>query len=176
MLSRSFVYFLVGYYLDEGVHSLQKTEAALVQASLERKLVSTAIRNVLDRTPWNSFRYLQAWSAQREGGLTCYSPIFIIQPGSDPLFNSVIPECFLKWFTAQNSIFVPGKLVINAVLLVYSALVIPFQLSFWVEDDVCNPSPTLYCDVFVDTIFLVNMIEIMIRGFVYTSGCNNCLF
>ena len=51
MLSRSFVYFLVGYYLDEGVHSLQKTEAALVQASLERKLVSTAIRNVLDRTP-----------------------------------------------------------------------------------------------------------------------------
>ena len=87
-----------------------------------------------------------------------------------------IPEFFLKWFAAQNSIFFPGKLVINAVLLVYSALVIPFQLSFWVEDDVCNPSPTLYCDVFVDTIFLVNMIEIMIRGFVYTSGCNNCLF
>ena len=62
------------------------------------------------------------------------------------------------------------------MLLVYSALVIPFQLSFWVEDDVCNPSPTLYCDVLVDTIFLVNMIEIMVLGFVYTSGCKNWLF
>jgi hypothetical protein len=49
----------------------------------------------------------------------------------------------------------PAKLLLNAGFLVYTALVVPVQLSFWRDEDVCDPFPTLYFDVIIDTFFLV---------------------
>ena len=43
----------------------------------------------------------------------------------------------------------------SCVFLIYSAYVVPMQLSFWITDDLCNPFPTLYSDVLVDTYFMV---------------------
>ena len=50
---------------------------------------------------------------------------------------------------------ITGKLVFNALLLVYSAAVVPIQLSFWEKQDICHVYPTLFCDLLVDTVFLV---------------------
>ncbi len=44
---------------------------------------------------------------------------------------------------------------LSCLLLAYSAYVVPMQLSFWITDDLCNPFPTLYSDIFVDSYFLV---------------------
>jgi hypothetical protein len=44
---------------------------------------------------------------------------------------------------------------LSCLLLAYSAYVVPMQLSFWITDDLCNPFPTLYSDIVVDTYFLV---------------------
>ncbi len=46
-------------------------------------------------------------------------------------------------------------MAVSCLLLAYSAYVVPMQLSFWITDDLCNPFPTLYSDVFVDTYFMV---------------------
>ena len=49
-----------------------------------------------------------------------------------------------------------GKLLLNAVMLSYSAAIVPVQLSFWEPIDICTARPTLYFDVLVDTFFLVS--------------------
>ncbi len=43
----------------------------------------------------------------------------------------------------------------SCLLLAYSSYAVPMQLSFWSNDDPCNPFPTLYIDIFVDTFFMV---------------------
>ncbi len=43
----------------------------------------------------------------------------------------------------------------SCLLLAYSAYAVPMQLSFWDREDPCNPFPTLYIDIFVDTFFMV---------------------
>ncbi len=48
-----------------------------------------------------------------------------------------------------------AKVVLTGVLLVYSSLIVPVQLSFWMKDDPCFVVPTLTLDVFVDFFFLV---------------------
>ena len=46
--------------------------------------------------------------------------------------------------------------MVNATLLVYSAAVVPLQLSLW-ERKLCQPVPTLYFDIIVDSFFLVKL-------------------
>ena len=46
-------------------------------------------------------------------------------------------------------------MALSCLLLAYSAYVVPMQLSFWITDDLCNPFPTLYSDILVDTYFMV---------------------
>jgi hypothetical protein len=48
-----------------------------------------------------------------------------------------------------------GMLSMSCLLLAYSAYAVPMQLSFWDREDPCNPFPTLYIDIFVDTFFMV---------------------
>ena len=50
---------------------------------------------------------------------------------------------------------VTGKLLMNAMMLFYSAAIVPVQLSFWEQQDICYVPPTIYFDVFVDSFFLV---------------------
>ncbi len=50
-----------------------------------------------------------------------------------------------------------GMMAVSCLLLGYSAYVVPMQLSFWITDDLCNPFPTLYSDVVVDTYFMVRL-------------------
>ena len=51
--------------------------------------------------------------------------------------------------------FLTAKLLLHAGLLVYTALVVPVQLSLWRDEDVCDPFPTLYFDTVIDSFFLV---------------------
>ena len=44
---------------------------------------------------------------------------------------------------------------ISAILLLYSAVVVPFQICMWDYSDPCNTFPTLRFDMFVDTFFMV---------------------
>ncbi len=44
----------------------------------------------------------------------------------------------------------------NAVLLVYTLILVPVQICLWNYDDPCNKFPTLYFDVIVDTFFMVD--------------------
>ena len=48
-----------------------------------------------------------------------------------------------------------GMMLASCCFLIYSAYVVPMQLSFWMRDDPCDPFPTLYSDALVDTYFLV---------------------
>ncbi len=48
-----------------------------------------------------------------------------------------------------------GMMLASCAFLIYSAYVVPMQLSFWMRDDPCDPFPTLYSDAVVDTYFLV---------------------
>jgi hypothetical protein len=50
-------------------------------------------------------------------------------------------------------------LSMSCLLLAYSAYAVPMQLSFWDREDPCNPFPTLYIDIFVDSFFLVHAWE-----------------
>ena len=49
----------------------------------------------------------------------------------------------------------PGMLLTSAVLLVYTAMIVPIQICMWNYDDPCNMFPTLFFDVFVDIFFMV---------------------
>ena len=46
-------------------------------------------------------------------------------------------------------------LFISAALLLYSAVIVPFQICMWDYTDPCNVFPTLRFDMFVDTFFMV---------------------
>ena len=46
----------------------------------------------------------------------------------------------------------------SCLLLAYSSYAVPMQLSFWDREDPCNPFPTLYIDIFVDSFFIVRAI------------------
>ncbi len=46
--------------------------------------------------------------------------------------------------------------MLSCLFLVYSAYVVPMQLSFWMRDNPCDPFQTLYTDLLVDTFFLVS--------------------
>ena len=46
-------------------------------------------------------------------------------------------------------------LFVSAILLLYSAVVVPFQICMWDYSDPCNTFPTLDFDMFVDTFFVV---------------------
>jgi hypothetical protein len=43
----------------------------------------------------------------------------------------------------------------SCLLLVYTALFVPMQLSFWQSSDPCYVAPTLYFDLFTDLYFMV---------------------
>ena len=49
-------------------------------------------------------------------------------------------------------------LFISAALLLYSAVIVPFQICMWDYTDPCNVFPTLRFDMFVDTFFMVSPI------------------
>ncbi len=46
-------------------------------------------------------------------------------------------------------------LFVSAILLLYSAAVVPFQICMWDYTDPCNVFPTLQFDMFVDLFFVV---------------------
>ncbi len=43
---------------------------------------------------------------------------------------------------------------LSCILLLYTALIVPMQLTFWQNDDPCVVAPTLYLDLFADVYFL----------------------
>jgi hypothetical protein len=47
-------------------------------------------------------------------------------------------------------------LFVSAILLLYSAAVVPFQICMWDYSDPCNIFPTLQFDMFVDSFFMVH--------------------
>jgi hypothetical protein len=51
-------------------------------------------------------------------------------------------------------------LFISAILLLYSAVVVPFQICIWDYSDPCNIFPMLRFDMFVDFFFMVPMLLI----------------
>jgi hypothetical protein len=46
-------------------------------------------------------------------------------------------------------------LFVSGLLLLYSAVIVPFQICMWDYSDPCNTFPTLNLDMCVDTFFLV---------------------
>ena len=46
-------------------------------------------------------------------------------------------------------------LFVSGILLLYSAIIVPFQICVWDYSDPCNTFPTLHFDIGVDTFFLV---------------------
>jgi hypothetical protein len=48
-----------------------------------------------------------------------------------------------------------GILFVSAILLLYSAVVVPFQICMWDYSNPCNIFPTLRFDMFVDVFFMV---------------------
>ena len=49
-----------------------------------------------------------------------------------------------------------AMLFCSGMLLLYSAIIVPFQICIWDYNDPCNIFPTLFFDLGVDTFFLVN--------------------
>ena len=47
----------------------------------------------------------------------------------------------------------------SAMLLIYTAVIVPVQICMWNYDDPCNMFPTLFFDVFVDAFFMVGSIS-----------------
>ena len=47
-------------------------------------------------------------------------------------------------------------LFVSGLLLLYSAVVVPFQICMWDYSDPCNTFPTLHLDIAVDTFFLAS--------------------
>ena len=54
-----------------------------------------------------------------------------------------------------------AMLFISALLLLYSAVVVPFQICMWDYTDPCNTFPTLRFDMFVDTFFMVTCLFVL---------------
>jgi hypothetical protein len=48
-----------------------------------------------------------------------------------------------------------AMLFCSGMLLLYSSVIVPFQICVWDYEDACNMFPTLFFDFFVDTFFLV---------------------
>ena len=46
-------------------------------------------------------------------------------------------------------------LFLNALFLLYTAIIVPVQIFMWDYTDPCNKFPTIYLDLCVDTFFLV---------------------
>ena len=46
-------------------------------------------------------------------------------------------------------------LIASAILLLYTAVIVPVQICMWTYDNPCKIFPTLYFDLFVDTFFMV---------------------
>ena len=57
-----------------------------------------------------------------------------------------------------------GKLLVQALVLIYSAAIVPSQLSFWLTSNMCHPNPIIYSDAVVDSLFLVRLDD-SISGF-----------
>jgi hypothetical protein len=55
---------------------------------------------------------------------------------------------------------------ISGILLLYSAVVVPFQICVWDYSDPCNMFPTLYFDIYVDMFFLVRK-RALLSTFIY---------
>jgi hypothetical protein len=55
-------------------------------------------------------------------------------------------------------------LFISGLFLLYSAVVVPFQICMWDYSDPCNLFPTLQLDLAVDTFFLVIFLAEKRRG------------
>ncbi len=49
--------------------------------------------------------------------------------------------------------------IFSGCLLLYTAFVVPVQLSFWNSNDPCDTNPTLPFDMFTDLFFLVSALE-----------------
>jgi hypothetical protein len=49
-------------------------------------------------------------------------------------------------------------LFISGVFLLYSSIVVPFQIFMWDYSDACNLFPTLLLDVGIDTFFMVRQL------------------
>jgi hypothetical protein len=51
----------------------------------------------------------------------------------------------------------------SGMLLLYSAIIVPFQICIWDYTDPCNIFPTLFFDLGVDTFFLVSSLQQLIH-------------
>ena len=58
-------------------------------------------------------------------------------------------------------------LFISASLLLYSAVIVPFQICMWDYTDPCHTVPTLRFDMFVDAFFMVRQTALA------QSGCES---
>jgi hypothetical protein len=53
-------------------------------------------------------------------------------------------------------VLIAGQLFLSGMLLLYTALVAPVQVFVWeLNEEECDPFPTLYFDIAVDIFFLV---------------------
>ena len=60
--------------------------------------------------------------------------------------------------------------ILSACMLVYSAFIVPIQLTFWNVDDPCWAYPTLYFDMFVDVFFLFESFYSLFVGVLDSKG------
>ena len=60
--------------------------------------------------------------------------------------------------------------IVSAGMLVYSAFMVPIQLTFWNVDDPCWVYPTLYFDMFVDVFFLFETFYSLFVGVLDSKG------
>ena len=60
--------------------------------------------------------------------------------------------------------------IVSAMMLVYSAFMVPVQLTFWNVDDPCWVYPTLYFDMFLDIFFLVETFYSLFVGILDSKG------
>ncbi len=56
-------------------------------------------------------------------------------------------------------------LFVSAILLLYSAAVVPFQICMWDYNDPCNVFPTLQFDMFVDVFFMVGSLWVELAAY-----------
>ena len=51
-------------------------------------------------------------------------------------------------------------LFLNALFLLYTAILSPAQIFLWDNDDDCNMFPTLYLDLCIDSFFMVGNLSL----------------
>mmetsp|Transcript_21267 Transcript_21267/g.44670 ORF Transcript_21267/g.44670 Transcript_21267/m.44670 type:complete len:393 (+) Transcript_21267:2-1180(+) len=95
--------------------------------------------------------------------------IFGIQPRNDA--KGILGSKLIYPFSP----FHVGVEIVCGFLLLYSAFIVPIQLSFWNSSDPCSLNPTLIFDMFTDLFFLLDVIYRFFVGIMKSDGtyCDN---